>query len=137
MSAPLFLLMWFSCLSKRQLGAASVLPTGLSVTVPPYVCAPSECSAWTANINRKHFGRIHAAVYARILISASTFLSMHFSRTLFYTFLLSFILLLRLKKKTTSIYWFPIYLPSSPSPFHMLNHTNAFKCIYPLSAFAP
>lgn len=38
LSAPLFLLMRFSCLSKRQLGTAPALTTTLSLTVSPYIC---------------------------------------------------------------------------------------------------
>lgn len=40
----------------------------------------------------------------------------------------------------TSIYWFPSNTPRPSNtlpPSTFLNHTNAFKCIYPLSAFAP
>lgn len=38
LSAPLFLLMWLSCLSKRQLGAALILTTSLCLTDSVYGC---------------------------------------------------------------------------------------------------
>lgn len=55
LSAPLFLLMRFSCLSKMQLGAAPVLTTSLSVTVIVHVClCVSACVCILMRLSAKH-----------------------------------------------------------------------------------
>lgn len=67
LSAPLFQLMRFSCLSKRQLGTAPALTTSLSLTISLYVCVHMcTCSALVCSVHKHRTGVLYI-LYEQIL----------------------------------------------------------------------